>query len=135
MRLRFQHAFFGIIAVLTTQVIALTFHWYFYQPSFDIPMHFAGGFVMAMLAIALQHEFLDLYKLKSAAWWHELLFVLGFVALIAIGWEFFEFVVDSFWGRDSGFVSQISLQDTMGDFALGLLGAITAHLLFRPNKK
>jgi len=133
MRIRFRHAFAGIVAVLIFQAFAIACHLYNRQPNLDIPMHFAGGFVTALLAIAIQHEFKKVHRIKHVTWWHELLFVIGFVALVAVGWEFFEFLVDSFWQRQLGFVSQISIQDTMGDLAMGLIGGGVAHVLFRPG--
>jgi hypothetical protein len=136
MRIRFHHAGTAIAAVLVVHAAALAGHWYGAFPPLDVPMHFFGGFVMGMLAIALQHEFLQVHRLPKAAWWHELLFVLGFVGLVAIGWEFFEFGVDALWSlRDAIGVSQVSMADTMADLAVGLLGGLVAHALFRPGRR
>jgi hypothetical protein len=134
MRIRLRHAFSAIATVVVVHGLALLLQWYGRWPDFDIPMHFAGGFVMGLLAIALQHEFLRFHGLPGAAWWHELLFVLGFVALIAIGWELHEFLIDEWWGRTAGALSQLSLRDTMGDLAIGLIGATVAHGMFRPGR-
>ena len=94
-------------------------HWY------DMPMHFLGGVAMALLAWATWDMFVRDIKFtvrypprqKRVAF---MLWLVGFTAIIGIGWEWFEFGFDRFvlptlqgWAP-----AQASITDTMADFFL-----------------
>jgi len=65
---------------------------------------------------------------------HHLLFVLGFAMLIAVAWEFHEYIIDETIGKWNGWAkTQISLSDTMGDLFLGGVGALMAFSMFRKS--
>ncbi len=90
-------------------------------PWIDIPMHYLGGFSMAyslLLALTFLQEYKFINQLDSV-----IAFVLVFtlVATIAVFWEFAEFSMDQLLKTNV----QISLQNTMQDLFMGVLGAAT----------
>lgn len=94
---------------------------YILVPWIDIPMHYLGGLSMAY-SMFLSLAFLK----KEGIITHldriiELTFVFTMVATIAVFWEFAEFSMDQLIGTNV----QISLQNTMQDLFLGILGAVT----------
>jgi hypothetical protein len=121
-----------IIGIVLAAHIALLFvDAYDSWPSVDVPMHFAGGAAMGMLAIALH----DATKPLHNVWWERTFFVLGFVAFVAVLWEFQEFFLDMVFVESGRWVrSQLSLRDTIGDMFFGLFGGLTAYGLFGMKK-
>lgn len=83
--------------------------------------HFLGGFWLAIFFS---------YLIKRQGWQEPPLFnILGWVALVAIAWEFHEFFA-SFWIDDLEYKMQSSVADNMSDLFFGLLGA-TIFLVWR----
>lgn len=87
---------------------------------FDIPMHFFGGLSIAVSGQVLLRVLQTQGQLIiRRAWvWQSLLIVSAIVA--AVFWEFYEFLLDYFFGT----LTQLGLQDTMGDLFFGMLGAM-----------
>lgn len=122
-------AIFWVLFFHVLGMIAL-YSWY---PYYDAPMHFGGGVAMGVLALALWDNHIRSVTFTSKKPWARDVFftfcVLGFVALIGIGWEWFEFVFDELvvvrqqWG-----LAQTSLADTMGDLFLDLAGGLAVVL-------
>ena len=67
-----------IVGILVAQVVLIVFGFYNLFPSFDVPMHFLGGFSMALLGIYIHHAMTDKHHLKGHPDWYHILFVLGF---------------------------------------------------------
>lgn len=131
--MKFKTAYLAIAAVLLVHVPLVAIGAYNRWPNIDIPMHLAGGFAMGLLAIALHDN-----SRARGPWWERALFVVGFVALIAIFWEFYEFTVDAvFIAARGGIPSQLSLVDTLGDLLNGLIGATACYFVLgkRPMKR
>jgi len=100
--------------------------------SWDIPLHFAGGFTVAMLGISIHHAMTNRHHIKHVPLWYHSLFVISFVIFVAVAWEFYEYIYDNtfrIW-YDLAF-SQISLTDTMGDLAMGFIGGTVAFFSFK----
>lgn len=131
------HEHVPLLAVITLFFVHVagiaSINMYEFWPPIDVMMHFFGGFAMGLLGIHILDRSAEHHGVKQWVWWHELLFVIGFVMFVAVLWEFHEFLLDvvvSRWraiGR-----SQISLVDTMGDLFMGLLGGFVAHGLRHP---
>jgi hypothetical protein len=124
----FQHAFIAIFAVMAVHAVLLYLHAYSVWPDIDVPMHFSGGFAMGLLALAIFSAGHAKSKGQgSHAWYIKPLFVVGFVALVAVLWEFHEFLLDVWFVQNGSWEkTQISLADTMGDLFFGLLGGLAA---------
>lgn len=113
----------AILTVLFIHVLGMVFEWYYAWRSMDIMMHFLGGFVFGMLGLAL----LRTEKLSSA---NRLLFVLGFVALIGVIWEFQEYAVDYYRLIATDKWESLTLTDTLADLMNDLVGGLIAYLIF-----
>lgn len=128
----FKSAIYAILTVMLMHIVILIFGLYDRFLWTDIPMHFFGGFVMALLALAIHHHVGSRYHNKRSPWWYHFGFVLGFTMLIGVGWEFYEYVLDHTLNRWFGFpLTQLSLTDTMGDFLNDGLGGAMAFFIFR----
>ena len=128
----FSKALYAILAVIVVHVISLITNLYYYFPDFDVPMHFFGGFVMGMLGVAIHHFEAGRSHTARVSLWYHYLFVIGFVMLVAVAWEFHEYILDQTfvvwfdWQK-----TQPSLADTMADLALGFTGGSLAFLRYR----
>ena len=124
-----------VVAVVTViQIIALKFSLYYVWPELDIPMHFLGGFSMGLVAMAWWAKDIASITFTPSAWLSNATFqwcvVIGFVATIGIGWEWFEFALDHIQIVNSLIgPSQTSVADTMGDLSLDLGGGVAAYVL------
>jgi hypothetical protein len=107
-------------------ILVFTFHLFVFRvlsayiilPWLDIPMHYIGGFSMAY-ALFLGLTFLqDRTMISRLDKGIELILVFTLVATIAVFWEFGEFSIDQILGTNV----QVSLQNTMQDLFMGLLG-------------
>lgn len=143
--IRFRSAFFSIVLVMAVHVFALATGIYSKMPWFDVPMHFFGGYAMALLGLACYgwlRSFVDIkpkstQKLSALApMLIEMVFVVGFVMIIGVAWEWYEFLFDQFVGFfvENFGVAQISLADTMDDLFNDLVGALTAWMLWRSRE-
>ena len=104
-----------LIHVLASRVFNLYSIW----PQTDVPMHFAGGVVMAFFVSrcfrALPRDAVRSSRLVVL----ELILVGSLTATAAMLWEFAEFSLDQLAGTSV----QVSLANTMQDMGLGILGA------------
>lgn len=88
-------------------------------PWLDIPMHFIGGIAVGY-SFFLTLNYLqerDNFQNKKI---YTAIFGIALVSLIAVFWEFYEFGMDYFFGLNY----QTSVEDTMLDFFLGILGGV-----------
>lgn len=108
-------------------------------PWYDIPMHFLGGYAMAILGLDIWYAFVHRYEVEGKGALAGgvpgvvmFVAVLGFVALVSIGWEWFEFLVDQLADgiRLEYGIAQASVKDTMGDFVMDLIGGTLGYALF-----
>jgi len=108
------------IGVFLTHVIgSKVFLAYKSWPSFDVPMHLAGGLAIAYFFHVASIQGSALGVLGS---WHRTshaLLVFGWTAVAAIVWEFAEFTSDRFLGTR---MQGGDLTDTLKDLLLGLIG-------------
>lgn len=97
---------------------------YYWWAHVDKIMHLLGG--MSIAAAALQ--FYSYVKSRGLiAKMHPLLLIVlvaAVVSLVAVGWEFFEFILDHTLRTNM----QPSVADTMGDLACGLVGGLLAAI-------
>ncbi len=128
----FKRAFRAILLVIVVHIIFLVLGTYSRIGDIDILMHFAGGFVIGMLAIAIHHKMVEHHRTPSIPAWYHFTFVVGLVMLIGVAWEFHEYVLDNtaaiWWNWDR---SQLSLGDTMLDLVMDFIGATAAFTYFK----
>jgi len=128
----FKPAFISIALVLLLDVLLIVTDGYSFLPWADIPMHFFGGFATALLAFAVHSRVYSKTKTKQMPVWYLAIYIMGFVMMVGVLWEFHEYILDHTAHYWYGYpISQISLTDTMKDFLDDWLGAIVAFILFR----
>ena len=91
----------------------------------DIPMHVLGGvFIAYSFSLAITY-FQERKILSELNVFSRSVFLFGLTSSAAVIWEFGEFTLDFFFDT----VAQASLEDTMLDMFLGLVGG-TALIVF-----
>ncbi len=118
--------FLFILIILTFQVIAEHFYWYWRIWWFDMPMHFAGGlwiglsvlwfvFVSGRFKKKIQHNTLSAFAVGIFS-----------VLTIAILWEVFEYIVQILFPQGTPY----DLLDTLSDIFWGFVGGTVASFSF-----
>ena len=117
------------IVVFIIHLFLFYFNFYLIFPWLDIPMHFLGGF---SIALSYTSFLFNMHVKKLAHLRKDLffLFVISFVALTAMLWEFLEFGLDISLNLNS----QMGLVDTILDMFLGLAGGVTYIFLIKNRK-
>jgi len=121
-----------LIFILFVHILATINYWYWTYTWFDMPMHFLGGFWVATIFMWLNPKFniIEIRPLNiDRNFWRsdlpKLILVLGFVILIGVLWEFFEFGYDVLISSKGYFIAaQQGVGDTMSDLFFDLLGGI-----------
>jgi hypothetical protein len=106
--------------VFMIHVIALSFQLYKTYPPIDIPMHFFGGLSMAYF---LHKAFVAASLITTGAPPNRLLeslLIFTATCMVAVFWEFIEFVLS--WALSTDL--QGSLADTTKDLLLGMIGSL-----------
>lgn len=116
---------------------ALVLHWYYFIWWYDVLLHGLGGFAMGILGVMVWKWTMRNVDISARILFARLVFVLGFVALVGIGWEWFEALVDAVvlpavQGMD---VAQLGLVDTMLDLFFDLFGGLLAWACFLPGAR
>lgn len=142
----FRTAITAIFGVLIVHGFGIGFSFYDRMSWFDIPMHFFGGYTIALLGLAIfgwMMKRLDIRPKRLSSGKYEgstlarfLLeagFVIGFVMVVGVAWEWYELIFDQLRVAFSLHTApaQMGLPDTMDDLLNDFLGAITAWLLWR----
>lgn len=94
---------------------------YDFYPSFDIPMHFLGGMSITFFFMESVICAKDLGILGSPSITVLILIIILLTCTTTIFWEFGEWVLDKVFFMHT----QVSLDDTLLDMLLGILGGIT----------
>lgn len=127
----FPKAFGFLGATYLANLVAAGLGAYAAWPDFDVPMHLMGGFGAGMLGLALHERLTTPSHRRELPRAYHALFVVGVTVVIAVAWEFHEYVLDAMnAGRPDWEKMQVSIQDTMGDLLNGLVGGAVAFWLF-----
>ena len=127
-----------LIFILVVHVLATINHWYWTYRWFDMPMHFLGGFWVAIVFLSLDSKF----KILNSKFLVNVILILGFAALVGVLWEFFEFLLDAFLSKD-GYSGSFQVlrygvkdlyTDTLSDLFFDLLGGLTMAAIFQFRK-
>ncbi len=118
--------------ILVIHIFASIYYWYWTYPWLDMPMHFLGGFWLAMVYFWRSQKLQTSTDSKHESALLIIIGCLGFVALIGVLWEFFEFFCDIFIASKGYIaVSQQGVGDTMGDLFFDLLGGLALILTLK----
>jgi hypothetical protein len=114
------------IVLFTLHVFAIVlFNIYSVFPNFDILMHFLGGCTIGITAVMWYRQLVTIGMLPRLPLWLSLFFLTAIVAFVAVGWEWAEYLADTYLGT----FMQVGLRDTMGDLALGTWGGFLTGLV------
>tara|TARA_Y100000310_G_C20661148_1_gene804867 strand:- start:1193 stop:1552 length:360 start_codon:yes stop_codon:yes gene_type:complete len=111
-------------------MLAIAFYWYWQIKVFDLFMHTLGGFFIGIATLYIYYFSGYVKEPKHENFIFILLMVLGMVSLVAIMWEFFEFIVDSYISSKNYLQLQGGLNDTLGDFLFDLFGGFISVILY-----
>jgi hypothetical protein len=115
-----RYGWLPILVLLSHELCAHVIDGYARWPQIDIPFHFIGGFAIAYFLNGGLHILEERKILPPLQAWVKLGLLLGLVSTTALFWEFAEYLADTFFGT----FCQLSLEDTLLDLLLGLLGGI-----------
>lgn len=87
------------------------FWWY------DMVLHFLGGVMVAMILLYYAEKWPSFIQLPGN-WFVRFIFVVSFVALIGVLWEFYEYALDYVFRS-----FDLQLSDTLSDLFFDLFGA------------
>lgn len=126
-----------IIVVFVFHLPAVLSDWYFYFWWYDVFMHVLGGVAGGFLSVCLWDWFNRNKRATSLRdVFFSALFVLGCVAIIGIGWEWTEALVDVMLLPRLGMSdAQLGLVDTMLDLYFDLVGGVLAWLVLRSHEE
>ncbi|RMD61904.1 hypothetical protein D6833_07570 [Candidatus Parcubacteria bacterium] len=116
----------GIVGIAVLNGVGVAFNWYRTIWWFDIPMHLLGGGWLVVLFFYLRTTRFAHVALDSAPCL-RFLSALGFVALVGVGWEFFEYGLE--FVLPSHLPAAARLADTFGDLLNDLLGGVAVYYL------
>ena len=107
------------LLLVILQILGVLFYFFWKFPWIDIPMHFLGGFIVALAAFAFLGYFKSIWFPVS----HRFIFLfLITVALsVGVGWEFFELATKTSFLNAPGFIF-----DTVKDIVNDTLGSLAA---------
>ncbi len=111
-------------ALYTLGNVYVLFSWY------DIPLHFLGGVSLAITGMLFLNSFEEEYIMYVKNNFLRIVILLSFISLIAILWEFWEYFMKVLF-----YVPwQTDIADTLGDFAMALLGGLSGIFIYKKFK-
>lgn len=124
-------AFIPMFAILGLHIIATIFKLYYYILWLDTPMHLLGGGAVAWTVLILLKIYKKEVRIRKKMKLLDALFAVSTTSLIAVLWEVYEFVSDTFFFT----TIQMGIQDTLGDLLMGIIGAGAVGVWYCHKKK
>lgn len=121
----FSKVVWGLLAAIAiVHAVATRYSWYWIYTWIDIPMHFIGGVWVALFFFWIFKKRNDVH-LETIPGWLSAAIVVGFVLLLGVLWEFFEFSFDILVAQKGlAAFAQQGITDTLGDLAMDLVGGV-----------
>ncbi|MBQ3325675.1 DUF2238 domain-containing protein [Candidatus Saccharibacteria bacterium] len=121
-----------LLFLVAAMVVGIDLDLYKLVAPYDKIVHTLSGVLTAFGA----RELLDQASGKPDQLWFKVLFSMGFVALVAVLWECYEFSYDQITGGHMQELITPGLEDTMYDIIVALIGGIIGTVLaFPPTKR
>lgn len=121
------------VVLTVVHVIAVISRFYHTHPWIDIPQHFFGGVLAALIFYWINYSYPHFFRLVSN-FPAPLVLVVSWTALLGVLFEFAEFAYDliifGYFGIGN-FPSQLGLKDTMGDLFLDIVGGLALAIFMR----
>jgi hypothetical protein len=105
--------------------LGICLDWYKTAPCFDKIIHFGSGILSALVG----YYGLVYFKIKKAPRGFKFLFIISVCALVAVGWECFEFCCDKFLGQSMQQLVSVGVDDTMFDLISAFVGSLIGATL------
>lgn len=117
------------VFIVVAMVLGIDLNWYSEvlvtaanDSYYDKIVHFSSG----ILVVAAGQEFFQIYEQQSGrvrnVRWFQILFLMSAVALVAVGWECYEFLYDQLFDGNMQELVKSGVNDTMWDMIVSLLG-------------
>ncbi|MBI2506913.1 MAG: hypothetical protein HYW00_02140 [Candidatus Colwellbacteria bacterium] len=125
--------------LIIVHLLAVFGSWYHTHAWIDIPQHFLGGVLAALIFFWIHYAYPRFFKLIPGNLAPSIL-VLSWTAFLGVLFEFAEFAYDliffNFW-KIADFPSQLGLRDTMGDLFFDIIGglALAIFMSLRYDRK
>jgi len=120
-----REAAWAPLSIFGSYLLALAFHLFNLFPPLDIPFHFLGGVVITYFYRSVVKSSQKL--VGEIPFPIQVLFAFTCTATTTILWEFYENILDFFFGTHV----VRGLQDTIVDLFIGLLGAFVFSVFYR----
>jgi hypothetical protein len=121
-------AILGLI-IFVVNAFGNAYAWYYLYPNLDVIMHLAGGVFVGNIGLYVYY-FMDVTTPHHRSIFAKIFIAVATAAIVSIGWEIFEFILDTNSNRIPALLFQLDMADTMSDLAIGISGGILAALLF-----
>jgi hypothetical protein len=120
-----REAAWAPLAVFLFYLFALAFDLYERFPPLDVPTHFLGGLAITYFyRAAIRHAQTLVGGIPGSI---QVLLAFTGAGTTAVFWEFYEFIIDSFWHTEM----MLGVANTVVDFFMGLSGALVVSLFYR----
>ena len=113
-----------LYAILALHLLALYFYWYWMFWWYDILLHFLGGLWLGGTTL----WFLQYVRKEPIGRAAQYIIPTIAVLIIGLGWELFEFSLDTFIIFRTN-----DIIDTMSDLGMDVVGSLTASLIMIKN--
>ncbi len=114
----------ALLYVLFVYVIGMIFNGYSRIPLYDKLMHTVTGVLFGLCGLIVFYLLKPQRRVERAEFWQAALFAAGFAAMIAIGWEIVEYLLNLLLHNDPQHVLDTGVDDTMWDMMVCMLGAV-----------
>jgi hypothetical protein len=123
-----REAAWAPLAVFLFYLFALAFDLYERFPPLDIPTHFLGGLAITYFyRAAIRHAQTLVGDIPDPI---QILLAFTGAGTTAVFWEFYEFIIDSFFQAQM----MLGVANTMVDFFMGIAGALVVSLFYRKHR-
>lgn len=100
--------------------------------NYDKIMHFLSGVITAYLGL---YTLINLRKYDQKDIFFNVLFIISFVLMIAVFWEFFEYFSDLLFKQDAQNVLTTGIHDTMTDMIAAFIGSVLFSTFYIHKEK
>lgn len=123
--------FWYYVFIIPAMVLGIDFELYKVIYPLDKIVHGFSGVLTAWTA----KDILKQLSSKPDDRFFKVLFIIGFVALIAVIWECFEFMCDQLFGQNMQQLVVPGVADTMWDMIIALIGGTAAIAIMVPRQR
>lgn len=123
--------FICLIFIILAYFLGTILNLYNYLENYDTIIHFISGIFEAYFGFYILNLLIT-YKCEKIV--YNVLFILGFVSFVSVGWEIFEFISSIVFKIDPQHALTTGVTDTMKDLIVAQIGAIIVCIIYIRNK-